>query len=251
MAINPSPFLDGKLLIAMPGIGDPRFDRSVIFLCAHSADGAMGIVINKVAQNITFPDLLSRLDLLPPESRITLDERLSQMPVQFGGPVETGRGFVLHTTDYYSADTTLPISERVGLTATLDVLRAIAKGEGPRRSAIRAGAPASSRTKSSETAGCTARRMKNSSSRSPMSRNIRQHWKRSASTRACFQPTPATPSTDFRISRPSAVAFPCEPARAWLRHRRTSARRQAGLRRQEASLPPWRLRSRQSPQKQA
>ena len=139
MAINPSPFLDGKLLIAMPGIGDPRFDRSVIFLCAHSADGAMGIVINKVAQNITFPDLLSRLDLLPPESRITLDERLSQMPVQFGGPVETGRGFVLHTTDYYSADTTLPISERVGLTATLDVLRAIAKGEGPRRSLLALG----------------------------------------------------------------------------------------------------------------
>jgi putative transcriptional regulator len=139
MAINSSPFLDGKLLIAMPGIGDPRFDRSVIFLCAHSADGAMGIVINKVAQNITFPDLLSRLDLLPPESRITLDERLSQMPVQFGGPVETGRGFVLHTTDYYSADTTLPISERVGLTATLDVLRAIAKGEGPRRSLLALG----------------------------------------------------------------------------------------------------------------
>ena len=139
MAINPSPFLDGKLLIAMPGIGDPRFDRSVIFLCAHSADGAMGIVINKLAQNITFPDLLSRLDLLPPESRITLDERLSQMPVQFGGPVETGRGFVLHTTDYYSADTTLPISERVGLTATLDVLRAIAKGEGPRRSLLALG----------------------------------------------------------------------------------------------------------------
>lgn len=139
MATNPSPFLDGKLLIAMPGIGDPRFERSVIFLCAHSADGAMGIVINKVAQNITFPDLLSRLDLLPTENRINLDQRLSQMPVQFGGPVETGRGFVLHTTDYYSADTTLPISERVGLTATLDVLRAIAKGEGPRRSLLALG----------------------------------------------------------------------------------------------------------------
>jgi putative transcriptional regulator len=139
MATKPSPFLDGKLLIAMPGIGDPRFERSVIFLCAHSADGAMGIVINKVAQNITFPDLLSRLDLLPAENRINFDQRLSQMPVQFGGPVETGRGFVLHTTDYYSADTTLPISERVGLTATLDVLRAIAKGEGPRRSLLALG----------------------------------------------------------------------------------------------------------------
>lgn len=139
MATNPSPFLDGKLLIAMPGIGDPRFERSVIFLCAHSADGAMGIVINKVAQNITFPDLLSKLDVLSAESRINVDKRLSEMPVQFGGPVETGRGFVLHTTDYYSADTTLPISERVGLTATLDVLRAIAKGEGPRRSLLALG----------------------------------------------------------------------------------------------------------------
>ena len=139
MAANSSLYLDGKLLIAMPGIGDPRFERSVIFLCAHSPEGAMGIVINKVAQNITFPDLLGRLDLLPPESQIKLDNRLSRMPVQFGGPVETGRGFVLHTTDYYSADTTLPISERVGLTATLDVLRAIAKGEGPRRSLLALG----------------------------------------------------------------------------------------------------------------
>jgi putative transcriptional regulator len=132
-------FLDGKLLIAMPGIGDPRFERSVIFMCAHSADGAMGIVINKVAPGITFSDLLERLDLLPADNQIKVPGNLSEIPVQFGGPVETGRGFVLHTTDYYSADTTLPISERVGLTATLDVLRAIAKGEGPRRSLLALG----------------------------------------------------------------------------------------------------------------
>jgi putative transcriptional regulator len=132
-------FLDGKLLIAMPGIGDPRFERSVIFMCAHSADGAMGIVINKVAPGITFSDLIERLDLLPTDNQIKVPVNLSDIPVQFGGPVETGRGFVLHTTDYYSADTTLPISERVGLTATLDVLRAIAKGEGPRRSLLALG----------------------------------------------------------------------------------------------------------------
>ena len=123
----------------MPGIGDPRFERSVIFMCAHSADGAMGIVINKVAPGITFSDLLDRLDLLPADSQIKVPANLSEIPVQFGGPVETGRGFVLHTTDYYSADTTLPISERVGLTATLDVLRAIAKGEGPSRSLLALG----------------------------------------------------------------------------------------------------------------
>lgn len=133
------PFLDGKLLIAMPGIGDPRFERSVIFMCAHSAEGAMGIVINKVAPNITFPDLLARLDLFPVDSQIKLPKDVFSKPVQFGGPVETGRGFVLHTTDYYSADTTLPISERVGLTATLDVLRAIARGQGPQQSLLALG----------------------------------------------------------------------------------------------------------------
>ncbi len=132
-------YFDGKLLIAMPGIGDPRFERSVIFMCAHSADGAMGIVINKAATNITFNDLMERLDLFPAENRIALPDSVSRMPVQFGGPVETGRGFVLHTADYFSADTTLPISERLGLTATLDVLRAIAQGKGPRRSLLALG----------------------------------------------------------------------------------------------------------------
>ena len=134
-----SSFLDGQMLIAMPGISDPRFDRSVIFMCAHSDNGAMGIIVNKRAPMISFNELLERLDIMPQESRIKLPDDVQSMLVQFGGPVEPGRGFVLHTSDYFSADTSLPIDERVALTATLDILRAIAGGQGPRRSLLALG----------------------------------------------------------------------------------------------------------------
>ncbi|WP_119271919.1 YqgE/AlgH family protein [Taklimakanibacter deserti] len=134
-----SSFLDGQMLIAMPGMSDPRFDRSVIFMCAHSDNGAMGIIVNKRAPMISFSELLERLDILPQENRIKLPDDVQSMLVQFGGPVEPGRGFVLHTSDYFSADTSLPIDERVALTATLDILRAIAGGQGPRRSLLALG----------------------------------------------------------------------------------------------------------------
>jgi len=134
-----SSFLDGQMLIAMPGMSDPRFDRSVIFMCAHSGNGAMGIIVNKRAPMISFSELLERLDIMPQESRIKLPDDVQSMLVQFGGPVEPGRGFVLHTSDYFSADTSLPIDERVALTATLDILRAIAGGQGPRRSLLALG----------------------------------------------------------------------------------------------------------------
>ncbi|WP_119389934.1 YqgE/AlgH family protein [Taklimakanibacter lacteus] len=134
-----SSFLDGQMLIAMPGMSDPRFDRSVIFMCAHSDNGAMGIIVNKRAPMISFSELLERLDIMPQENRIRLPDDVQTMLVQFGGPVEPGRGFVLHTSDYFSADTSLPIDERVALTATLDILRAIAGGQGPRRSLLALG----------------------------------------------------------------------------------------------------------------
>ncbi len=134
-----SSFLDGQMLIAMPGMSDPRFDRSVVFMCAHSDNGAMGIIVNKRAPMISFSELLDRLDILPQENRIQLPDDVQSMLVQFGGPVEPGRGFVLHTSDYFSADTSLPIDERVALTATLDILRAIAGGQGPRRSLLALG----------------------------------------------------------------------------------------------------------------
>jgi putative transcriptional regulator len=117
--------LEGRLLIAMPGMGDPRFDRTLIYLCAHSEDGAMGLVVNKTADNLTFDELLAQL-------KIPLAPNLNTIRVHYGGPVEMGRGFVLHSTDYFAAESTLPIDERIGLTETLDVLRAIAAGTGPR-----------------------------------------------------------------------------------------------------------------------
>jgi putative transcriptional regulator len=132
-------YLDGQMLIAMPGIGDPRFDRSVIYMCAHSAEGAMGIVVNKPAENINFSELLTRLNIIPDEERINLPDDVSELTVHFGGPVEMGRGFVLHTADYFATDSTLPIDETIGLTATLDVLRAIASGDGPRHALLALG----------------------------------------------------------------------------------------------------------------
>ena len=137
--MGPAEQLEGQMLIAMPGIGDPRFDRAVIFLCAHSPDGAMGLVVNKPAEDLTFVDLLDRLNVLPEEDQIRVPGDIAEMLVQFGGPVETGRGFVLHTTDYFIADSTLPIDDRIGLTATLDILRAIAEGEGPRQAMLALG----------------------------------------------------------------------------------------------------------------
>jgi len=134
-----SGFLDGQLLVAMPGIGDPRFERTVIYLCAHSAEGAMGLVVNKTADGITFGELLERLDIVGEGDPITFEPAIAERPVQFGGPVETGRGFVLHSSDYFSAEATLPIDSRIGLTATLDVLRAIAAGRGPKLSLMALG----------------------------------------------------------------------------------------------------------------
>lgn len=132
-------YLDGQLLIAMPAMGDPRFARSVIYLCAHSADGAMGIIINQRAPNISFTELLEQLNIVPSEDRIALPSGLSAMEVHLGGPVETGRGFVLHSADYFKAESTLPIDERVCLTATIDILRDIAKGSGPDKALLALG----------------------------------------------------------------------------------------------------------------
>ncbi len=134
-----SSYLNGKLLVAMPGIGDPRFERTVIFMCAHSPEGAMGIVINRASKQITFPELLEKLEIISPDHRIELSPKVRAMTVQAGGPVEAGRGFVLHTTDYFSQETTLPVSTGIGLTTTLDVLRAIADGRGPRKSLMALG----------------------------------------------------------------------------------------------------------------
>lgn len=122
---NEEPYLTGQLLIAMPGIGDPRFDKTVIYLCAHSEDGAMGLVINREFDDLTFPDMLEQLNIMPAP-------HIEPILVQFGGPVESGRGFVLHSQDYMH-DGSLAVDDTVALTATVDILRAIADGQGPDR----------------------------------------------------------------------------------------------------------------------
>jgi putative transcriptional regulator len=132
-------FLDGQMLLAMPSMGDSRFARSVVYLCAHSPDGAMGIVINQPAKRIRFPELLVQLDLVAADSAIRLPAQAEDMLVLKGGPVETGRGFVLHSPDYFVDNSTLPIDDMVSLTATLDILRAIAEGAGPSRAVLALG----------------------------------------------------------------------------------------------------------------
>lgn len=118
-------FLDGQLLIAMPGMQDPRFVKAVVYMCAHSADGAMGLVVNRALEKLTLLELLQQLEI-----EVAGDAPAGS--VHFGGPVEAGRGFVLHSPDYVQ-EGTLKVSDGVALTATLDILKAIAAGDGPRR----------------------------------------------------------------------------------------------------------------------
>jgi putative transcriptional regulator len=132
-------YLDGQLLIAMPVMGDPRFERSVIYLCAHSAEGAMGIIVNRPAGSIDFPGLLVQLDIIKKADQIKLPENAETLKVLKGGPVETGRGFVLHSSDFYIEDATLRIDHEVCLTATVDILKAIAKGAGPKHAILALG----------------------------------------------------------------------------------------------------------------
>lgn len=132
-------YLEGQLLIAMPVMSDPRFARSVIYMCAHSEDGAMGLVINQRASHISFPDLLERLGIVPSEAEDDLPEDVQSMSIHVGGPVETGRGFVLHSSDYFANESTLPIENGICLTATIDILKAIATGHGPNRAILALG----------------------------------------------------------------------------------------------------------------
>jgi putative transcriptional regulator len=138
-AAQQRPFLDGQLLVAMPGMADERFARSVIYLCAHSADGAMGIILNRPASVRDFPELLEQLRVIDPDERIKLPSAAKDIQVLFGGPVQTDRGFVLHSADFHIRNSTLPIDEDVSLTATIDILRAIAMGEGPDRALLALG----------------------------------------------------------------------------------------------------------------
>jgi putative transcriptional regulator len=131
-------YLDGQLLVAMPIMTDRRFARSVIYMCAHSSEGAMGLIINQRASHISFSELMKQLSIMP-ETADEVEIELEDMDVHVGGPVETQRGFVLHSADYYVADSTLPIDDGVSLTATIDILKAIAGGKGPDRAILALG----------------------------------------------------------------------------------------------------------------
>ena len=124
-------YVTGQLLIAMPGMRDERFAKSVIYMCAHSEEGAMGLVLNQRLDSLKFAELISQLEL---------DEKhlSSDVPVHFGGPVESGRGFVLHTSDYQQ-DATLEVVNGVALTASVEILKAIAQGKGPQKSLLALG----------------------------------------------------------------------------------------------------------------
>lgn len=124
--------LSGKMLIAMPSMGDPRFEKTVIYMCAHSDDGALGLVVNRRVDEVRQSDLFGQLDLdVAPEA--------ANRHVHYGGPVETGRGFVLHSSDYHLDEATLEVDDQVSMTATIDILKALAAGEGPRKALIALG----------------------------------------------------------------------------------------------------------------
>ncbi len=124
--------LTGKLLIAMPGMSDPRFEKSVVLMCAHTPDAAMGLIVNKPIPELSFSDLLKQLNIAEGAAR-------PQVSVHFGGPVEHGRGFVLHSADYAASPSTLEVSDGFAMTATLDILETISNGDGPKRAFLALG----------------------------------------------------------------------------------------------------------------
>ncbi len=127
MAEKQNHHLTGKLLLAMPSMGDPRFHRAVIFICAHDEEGAMGLVVNHSMPGIEFNDLMGQLKL---ESDIRVDFEKLNLDVMYGGPVETARGFLLHSSDF-ARDDTMVVNKSYGVTGTVDALKDIATGQKP------------------------------------------------------------------------------------------------------------------------
>lgn len=132
-----SGYLNDQFLVAMPGMKDDRFARSVIYMCAHSEEGAMGLIINQT-QDLRFPDLLVQLGVIDEQAAIKLPMPTRDFIVRHGGPVDRSRGFVLHSDDY-RVDSSMPVSQEICLTATIDILRAISTGRGPRQALMALG----------------------------------------------------------------------------------------------------------------
>lgn len=125
-------YLSGTLLVAMPSMGDPRFATSLVYLCAHSPDGAMGLIVNKRAESLTLTDLFGKIG-------IPVGDVLGRQSVHYGGPVEMGRGFVLHSADYHASEATMRVDDQTSMTATIDVLQAMADGRGPEKALVTLG----------------------------------------------------------------------------------------------------------------
>lgn len=185
----PDPYLTGQILIAMPAMEDPRFAHSVVYLCAHTDEGAMGIMLNRPLAKPSFDDLLKQLEVepAPPARRIQLCS---------GGPVDNGRGFVLHTADW-TGDGSLRVNDRVALTASLDVLKAIAEGGGPESGLLALGyagwVRASWTPRFSRTPGCQRRWPRRSCSTRATKPNGGALWRACGSIRCSCQRKPATP----------------------------------------------------------
>ncbi len=131
--------LEGQFLIAMPSIADGCFARSVVFVCAHSDEGAMGLIVNLPSETVVFCDLLEQLDIIDDESADQAPAAVRGRPVYIGGPVSTSRGFVLHSPDYFVSSSSVRVCDDICLTSTLDILKAIAGGTGPERSLLALG----------------------------------------------------------------------------------------------------------------
>lgn len=131
--------LEGQFLIAMPSMADNRFEHSVIYICSHSEQGAMGLIVNQVAKHLSLEELLIQLNIVDDGNAIRLPSQVRDMDVLKGGPVEVERGFVLHSDDFQLNQSTLSIDNGICLTATLEILRALAEGTGPRQAMLALG----------------------------------------------------------------------------------------------------------------
>ena len=205
--------LEGQLLIAMPNMMDGRFDHSVVYLCSHSEQGAMGLILNQIARHLSLEDLLIQLNILNDETAIRLPSKIREMNVHKGGPVEVERGFVLHSDDFVIDRSTLSIADGICLTATLEILKAMA--EGGRAGAgnacawlFRLGRRGNWRAKSRRTVGSPVRQARSSCSIPSTMTNGNAPCFRSASIRQCFSVMPVTPEpggVQSSIGRKSAV----------------------------------------------
>lgn len=128
MSKNDKNYLNGQILLAMPSMGDPRFYKAAIYVCAHDEKGAMGIVINHVLAGLEFGSLLKDLEI---EANITLPKRLQHLPVLCGGPVETARGFLIHSNDFKQPDT-IKVQDNIFVTGTIDALMALTEDQAPK-----------------------------------------------------------------------------------------------------------------------